>query len=178
VRRIDFYALRDDLLPVLQEVEAHRPLEYVRMEHYRVGTPLDRYERADDLPRMSEADCDDSISCSSYLIIDRGCEVVRRRIDRNDGSTVEAIDQGMNPETLTLTAGGRRGDALLAGRIATAYDSVALRALMNACKKAFTARFTKIDRYRVGSRAAAFLDAGGRLTASLQSPAEYNLARR
>ena len=174
---IGFYAVRDDLRPVLRAVEARFTLQYARTGHYPCGSEVTCYVVSDDLPDLGIADSDSSIACTSYLVGRREELFVKHSILRNDGTQVFAIDQLMNPDTVTLTAGGWRGDAIISGRIANGLSSPVNREYMSAYRKEVRKRFSRIGSYFVGAGAAAFLDSSGRLTPALQSPARYDLSR-
>jgi len=97
-------------------------------------------------------------------------------IRRSDGSELFAIDQLANPDSVTFTAGGKWDkDVLLHGRVATASDSEIAKELMKLFNLVISKQFKKVRAYWVGPAAYAFLEAGGRLTASAQSPRDFDL---
>jgi hypothetical protein len=88
------------------------------------------------------------------------------------------MDQLLNPDSVTLTPGGTRGaNIVIAGRVATASDSVASADLMKAFETAFRNTFGKIKAFRVGPEAERLLDSGARLTVATQSPITLDLTR-
>ncbi len=86
------------------------------------------------------------------------------------------VDQLVNPDTIWFTPGGVWGeDFVLNGRVGTASDSDPSRYLMKRFDSAFKKRFRKIKAFLVGPGALAFLEAGKRLTAAVQSPRDFDL---
>src|SRR5262249_1559815 len=104
--------------------------------------------------------------------------VVAREIRLTDGSIRFCVDQLSNPDSVTFISGGIwSDDIVLHGRVATASDTEASQQLMKRFAAVFRKKFSKIKAFWVGPRAMALLDAGRRLTISVQSPREFDLVR-
>jgi len=176
MKRIEFYAALDDVLGVLQAVERVQLLQYVQMgfSDTRKGV---RFDSAADLPHLGMADHGSGISCESYLVTTRSVKIRERGIALDDGRHVFALDQLLNPDTVTLTPAGLWGnECVLSGRVATVSDTPLAQKLMRQFDSAFKKSFVRIKAYRVGPQALAFHKDGRRLTSSDQSPRDFDLA--
>jgi hypothetical protein len=176
MKQLMFFALRDDLIPLITAVEAKSYLKYVASgAHEDAGCTA--WRSALELPQLGEADADSSTACSSFLVLGAATDVVERKIVTNDGKHVTLLDQLSNPDSVTFTPGGRRNSAIISGRISTATDTAASQALMKGFSSAMRKHFVKIKAFYVGPKAERLLDSGTRLTYALQSPPEYDLSR-
>lgn len=174
MKSVLFFALRDDLLLVLNDVEERMPLKYVRFG--RLSSP--RYEsldRGSAIPFLGLASADSVASCTSFVVSSRDTSLAIREVSTSQGS-VFFMDQLINPDSVTLTPGGVRGEGvLLHGRVATASDTAASQHLMRLFGSAIRKRFSKIKAFYVGPAARRMLEAGSRLTVSVNSPRELDL---
>jgi hypothetical protein len=172
-----FYATRNDLLRLLTDVEAQTAIAYVRGGSYS-AMHYAHLETASEIPDVGSADADSSAACTSYMIIDASTRLELRHVEGDPGvASRYELDQLYNPDTVVLTPGGRRGDALIAGRVATAEARTPFaRATMRAFARALERQFERARAFHVGPEALALLSRGLRLTAALQSPPEYDLA--
>ena len=174
MKQLHFFALKDDLLPVLESVERGGALTYVQMGQSQ--TPdYESFAHGAEIPNLGKARTDSASSGESFLVTGRNVSVNVRPIR---GADVEryAIDQLVNPDTITFTPGGIWGeDVVLSGRATTVSDSAPAQELMKRFNSAFKKHFRKVKAYSVGPRAFALLTAGKRLTASAQSPREFDL---
>jgi hypothetical protein len=87
------------------------------------------------------------------------------------------LDQQSHPESVFLRPGGNFDGCVIAGQIGTISDDKWSIALFRVLRTTLRKNFEKIKSYLVGKSAAKFLDAGGRLTANVRSPTEYDLVR-
>ena len=174
MKQIHFYALKEDLLPVLEAVERGGPLKYVRMG--QSSTPnYESFAHGAGIPNLGNASSDSASSGQSFLVAGRDVPVNVRAINAA-GVERYAIDQLVNPDTVTLTPGGIWGeDVVLSGRVATVSNSAPAQELMKRFNSAFKEHFSKVKAFSVGPKAFALLSAGKRLTSSAQSPREYDL---
>lgn len=175
VTHLLFFAIDDDLLPVFGMVEGKYSLAYVPTGQFSHRS-LSLISHGREIPNLGSANDDSSIRCETYLVTKDSTPVEFRAIRRVDGSERFIIDQLLNPDSVTFTSGGKWGDAVLHGRVATASDSDTSKDLMKIFNRAIKKHFKKVRAYWVGPTAYAFLEAGGRLTAAAQSPADFDLA--
>jgi len=102
--------------------------------------------------------------------------VDRRHLKAVVGLERFSIDQLVNPDTITFTAGGLwNGEILLHGRFGTASESKSSQELLKRFGDAIATEFTKINAFYVGSNALELLKRGTRLTIAEQSPREFDL---
>jgi hypothetical protein len=175
MKQILFFALKEDLLPVLEAVERDGPLKYVRMGQ----SPKSDYEsfaHGAEIPNLGRASADSTASCESFVVTESAVSVNVRPIKAATGIERYCIDQLVNPDSITFTpAGVWSPDVVLHGRVATVSESAISQALMKRFNSAFRAQFGKVKAFWVGHNARALLDAGKRLTISAQSPHDFDL---
>lgn len=175
MKPILFFALKADLLAVLATVESSKSLKYTKMG-ISAKRDLQWLVSGGAIPNLGVADADSSIACETYLVTELPIAVEIRHIRQSDGTVKFSVDQLMNPDTVTLSAGGERaGDVILHGRIASASDSIKSQEMMKSFSSAFRKHFRKVKSYWVGPNAYARLEGGARLTAAVASPLEYDL---
>lgn len=175
MKQILFYATREDLLPILESVEASRLLKYARTGRY-LWTKPQVFLNGASIPELGTANNDSSIGCESFLVLDHLADIKVRQVKQTDGTTSYHVDQLVNPDSVVITAGGiRKPDVYLHGRIATASDSPQSQDLMKIFAPAFRKQFKKIKAFWVGSYALHQLEGGARLTLAVSSPSELDL---
>jgi hypothetical protein len=171
-----FFALADDLVPVLGLVE-RIPLEYAPFGDSD-NSSCTVYTSGVSLPTLAVPAPHPNASAGfTYLVAARGTGFSSRRIDMADGSHRYSFDQLVNPKTVCITHGGVFGARLLLyGRVATAsHDADSVR-LHRRFSSAIRKHFRKVQAFWVGPSAVAALRDGWRLTIGANSPAEYDLA--
>jgi len=175
---IRFFAIRDDIVPVLEAVERKQVLKYVRAGRFLTSTP-DLYSRGSEIPDLGLAARDSAIACQSFLVCAPEMLVEIEPVDQYDGVRSYHIDQLRNPNTITFSSGGLWAeDVLLYGRFATVSASFSdyARRLMNRFRDELGKRFDRVQGSYVGPRAMELLKAGKRLTIAQQSPREFDLS--
>jgi hypothetical protein len=173
--QILFYATKEDLVPIFEVVEASKPLKYARTGHYS-RPKAEIFASGTNIPELGIANSDSSIGCDSYLILGESSDVAVRHILQTDGATKYMVDQLINPDSATITAGGvRTPGVILHGRVATASDSPQSQAIMKLFASAFRKQFRKVKSFWVGKHALAQLERGTRLTIAVSSPSEFDL---
>lgn len=173
--QLHFFALKADLLPVLEAIDAARQLQYVLTGNFESPELMAVLSDAE-IPGLGSADSDAAVSCASYLVCERRQSIEVRRVEGRNGRTRYCVDQLANPDTVTFTPAGLFSDeVVLCGRVATAYQTDRTRALMKLFSAAIKARFSKVNAFQVGPAAMAWLDAGKRLTMARQSPPDFDL---
>ena len=171
-----FFALTDDLLQVFDRVEQKHQLAYTLSGMF--ASPAFRsYAAGASLPALGAEVEASSINCATYLVNPATEPVQVRAVAQREGATKYAIDQSANPNAIALTLGGLHSSgALISGRVATASITVVAKTLQSAFSRAIAAQFTRVNAFYVGPGALALLQRGGRLTHSVSSPPEYDLA--
>jgi hypothetical protein len=170
-----FYATRNDIEPVLREVEAAGRLVYVRTGQFPTDA-VSKITSALCIPTLGVADADDAVRCPTYLVAFDKSVICARRIVRNSGEVCFAVDQLMNPDTITFSYGGLRDPKLLLyGRVATASKSAQARKLMRLFETKIRKSFIKHGAYYVGDEARILNTQGFRLTLAAQTPQEFDL---
>jgi len=174
VAQLSFFATRDDLLSICDDVESNEHLVYTEMGH-RMKLDFRSYLSASSISTLGKASADSSVSTTSYLLLDKEEKVnyESRRIGERDKF---AVYEGINPEGIELTPGGIYQDGiLLSGRLAT----MGLTKRSNQLYRLFASRikkqFVRLGAYYVGAAAYAHLEQGWRLTDAVQSPARFDL---
>lgn len=176
MKQILFFALKEDLLPILEAVERECSLKYVRMGQFP-KSDYESFAKGATIPNLGIATADSTISCESFLVTENAIPINMRPIKSISGIDRYCVDQLVNPDSITLTpAGIWSPDIILNGRVATVSESSTMsQALMKRFHSAFRARFSKVKAFWVGHNARALLDSGKRLTISAQSPHDFDL---
>lgn len=200
---LPFFALRDDLLPILEELESSGPVRYVRFGVVCSIAP-ETYPSGSAIPNIGIASSASGVTCESYLVADSNYTLRLRAIanstpDRSDTGTVtirgvavpivksaakqetgtrrRVIDQLHNPDTVVFRPAGLwKPEIVLAGEVSTAPSSAASQLLMRRFRAAFARRFSKIGAFHVGPAAEQLLRSGKRLTISEGAAREFDLS--
>jgi|SRR6266850_2938469 len=177
MRQILFFAVKDDLTPVLKAVEQGGSLKYALMRDYDTSH-YPSFRQGSDIPNLGYATSDSAQSCDSFLVAESSVSLNVRPIDlAAEVHRRFSMDQLLNPDTVTFTPGGlRNDDVVLHGRVATVSKSVRAQQLMKRFHSAFKEHYKKVKAFYVGPNAFDFLESGKRLTISVQSPREFDLA--
>jgi hypothetical protein len=170
-----FFALRPDLLSVLEAVESRGPLKYVKSG--RSLSPVsEQYDRGADIPDLGKAPCESAIGSDTFLVCEPGVSVRVEAVEQSDGVRSFHTNQLINPDTVTFSSGGIwTAGILLYGRVASCSNSPASKRLMNRFRSAIKKHFVRIGAYYVGPGALELLKDGKRLTIAEQSPREFDL---
>ncbi len=172
------FATLDDWLPVLAAVEDRAPLTY-SLEGQFPSDSVIQYGSGAEVPGLGQARAESYIAGLSLLVGSRGLEILTREIPREDGTTVFAVDQLVNPDTIVFMPGGTWGEGtLISGVVASASDSGASEALLRRFRTVVRREFSQVGAYWVGKQARELLRSGWRLTGSVGSPREYDLRDR
>jgi hypothetical protein len=173
---VRFFATRNDQLPMLRQVTVGRSLSYVPAGVFdEEPSPFDSH---DQIPSLGVAESDDRNRVAAFLVLPANVRVQPRPIHLQAGGTRVAIDQLINPKSVTFRAGGEwdGGSAIIAGDLGTISDDPMSVELWSAFAKPIKKVWKRVKAYYVGPEALAVLRRGGRLTASVKSPQMYDLA--
>jgi hypothetical protein len=195
-----FYATKDDLLTVTKKMESIGPIKYVRFG--RLIKLPESFNRAMEIPNLGVASHPSAVACEKFLICEDQTLVTPRKIEAivnhrdnshnsivnhetaKDKNTLEkfvgvnrfVIDQLLNPDSITFSAGGLwNNDLLLHGSVGTASQSKSSQKLMKRFHDMLKKEFTKVKAFYVGPQALILLNNGKRLTISAQSPQKFDL---
>lgn len=177
MKRILFHALKEDLLPVLREVESRQPLKYVRTGVFSTDS-YDMIEDGAQIESLGKATAESASASESFLISKRETPLKIRPVT---GFTVQrfAIDQLWNPDTVILRPAGLWSeDIILHGLVGTVSDKPPAQALMRLFNNSLRRYFTRVNAFWVGPNALQYLRSGKRLTMAVQSPREFDLRIR
>lgn len=171
-----FYALSEDLVALVRAVEVEGALDYVETGVFSTRT-VHRLTSALDIRRLGEATGDSAAHCDTYLVTLPGLPIETRRIELTAGGLRYAIDQLINPDTITFSPAGAHGKGLIIhGRAGTASDTAISSDLMKRFRKELRRQFRKVKAFYVGPEAYKAFLSGTRLTLSTQTPREFDLA--
>jgi hypothetical protein len=169
-----FYALKEDLVPVLEVLESASPVKYVRAG--KVRGEVEVYTHCRDIPGLGLSSSESAVSSDRYLIVPRTAKVNIRKVPQSSGGSNFLIDQLINPDSAILTAGGLWGpDILLYGRLSTVSDTKIAQGFMRIFNRALRQKFQKVRAYWVGDGAMQMLKNGNRLTIAAQTPRDFDL---
>jgi hypothetical protein len=147
IKKVLFFALKEDILCVLESVERIRPLKYVRAGHL-LTAESESFTRAADLPNLGKASASSSINCEWFLVAEWATAIDFRMIKASERF---CVDQLVNSDAVSFTPAGIWDSGIvLHGRVATASEAAISRELMNRFSSAFKEHFTKIKAFAVG----------------------------
>ena len=118
MKHLLFFALKDDLVPVFELVEAKGSLKYARTGNFLAREfQGGAFDSGTKIPNLGIADADSSIACEDYLVCKPETPINIRRLQGVSGERV-CVDQLVNPDSITICPGGTwRDEAIIAGRI-------------------------------------------------------------
>jgi hypothetical protein len=175
MKRIAFYAVRNDISLVLDRLEETRALRYVDLNDYKNPAPKEWYHGRD-IPNLGHATCETGRNGNQYLIVGAETTVIQSPLTQRDGSKRFDIYQVNNPQSVVFVPAGEWNDVILAGEFVTMSTTPVAQALMRSAHAAIRASFRKVGNYYwVGPDALARFRSGTRLTVAEQSPREFDL---
>ncbi len=170
-----FFATKDDLVPMLKQVEEKGPLKYVKFGR-SLSHEVESFSRASDIPNLGIATCESAIGSDTFLVCYPESQIKVGVVNQSDGIRSFHTDQLINPDTITFSSGGMwKPDILLYGRVASASNSPISKSLMRRFQSSIKKHFVKIGACYVGPNALEALKDGKRLTIAEQSPREFDL---
>ena len=179
MKQIHLFALKEDLLAIIEAVECKGPLKYVRTGNFvseAIKDGIIAFAVGAELPNLGKASADQSIGCDAYLVCEPETPINLRRFQAYDGRERVCVDQLVNPDTVVFRpAGVWNEDVVLSGSVGTASDSPASQALMKRFHVAVRKTCSKVKAFYVGPRAFVLLESGKRLAGAVQSPREFDL---
>lgn len=173
--QVHFFAARDDLITLLAAVERRSPLTYTRMGNF--DRPVcERFDRGTDIHSLGQATANSATACDAFLVTTPDVPVHVRAVETYSGERRYCIDQFVNPDTVVFSPGGLWAEAaILSGRAGTVSDTATAKDLMGRFRFGLRKSFRRVKAYWVGPGAYDLLRAGYRLTASVESPREFDL---
>ena len=176
-RVIGFFATRNDLLDLLLQIEQKRPIHFAESgmtDNQKIAV----YSSAADIPGLSSINVHESVQGRILLITDVAIPFANEAVQQRRGGVRYYVSQKANPDTISLAPGGQFDvQTILAGNFGTCTDSTISEDLINMVAGKISSNWSRVQSYFVGQEAATVLDSGGRLTAILKSPREYDLKR-
>lgn len=118
-----------------------------------------------------------AIACPTYLVMMEGADVQVREVSLQNGGIRYAVDQLINPDSITFSHGGFFShEILLHGSVGDPGNSATPQKLFNVFSSALAKEFIRVKAFWVGPQANELLCKGCRLTIGANSPKEYDLA--
>jgi hypothetical protein len=172
-----FFATADDLIPVLERVEAKHRLAYTLCGLHPT-CELSSVSSGAAIPTLrSPAPFPNAIACPQYLVTPLDYRVTIRDVSQASGGICYAVDQLANSESIIFQPGGiYPPNVLLHGRVGSASSSDFSKQIYRAFTSAISKYFQRVQAFYVGPQAQELWRSGHRLTPAVQSPMEYDLA--
>jgi hypothetical protein len=173
--QIHFYAMREDLEPVIRGIEAAANFRYALTGLHDSRT-YPAYSSALEIPALGHATGDSAVLCGAYLVVAKEEKISVREVRQNSGGVRYAVDQLGNPRSIVFQSGGvRDGGVIIHGCAATTAQSEEAKEIFSLFRKWLKKNFEKRGAFYVGPAAMRQKEEGGRLTMAVQSPREYDL---
>lgn len=179
MKTVRFFAIDDDILGALKEIEQGIALKYVKAGVFRMpeGGALEVFESASEIPRLGYASHESASGCESFLVCKRDASIQKQRVTFDDGVDGFAINELLNQDAVTLTPAGLWMDnVVLYGTLGSAHGTEDATKLLKAFEKSLKRRFTKVKAFWVGPKALKALEEGKRLALAAQSPTDFDLS--
>ena len=177
-----FFALRDDLLPILEAIESKEPIRYALMDRF-LEPHYPTYSSGAEIPDLCIATHESAIACPMYLIYKRGTNPVLRLVTHTDRENKPIgksyhLDQLENPDTVVLHPSSLwKGEILLYGSVRTvAWSDDWAKKLCARFQAAIRKQFKKVSGYYFAPGAFEMLKAGKRLTLAEQTPKTFDVS--
>lgn len=176
-KTIHFFATKRDLESLLAAVESQRRLQYVQSgmfdspETVVVTSGLH-------IPNLGFAPSGDHNHEPWWLVMDPDAKISIESVPQRRGGTRYAIDQRLNPHTVSFSGGGvYQESCVIDGNVGTCTDDSTSIDLVNVFAREVRRQFKRIKSFYVGQEAEQLLDAGYRLTIGVNASREIDLSR-
>ncbi|MGZ5244619.1 MAG: hypothetical protein ACXWW0_11925 [Bacteroidia bacterium] len=176
-RQIMFFALLEDIKPIMENIESSVDLQY-----YRTGlldnSNIPNYKSFKEIPDLGFTSSGDWNGTDAYLVVKKRILLNIREIQQRSGGIKFAVDQLMNPKSISLKLGGiykNSENVIVAGRVATASDDEVSLELYKIFSTNIKKQFKKIGAFYVGSSAEEKLKLGWRLVTNEKLSKEFDL---
>lgn len=174
--QVNFFAISEDLRDVLKEAWGGGIFSIASIS-VEGGLGI-VYEHPEHVDELSVAPSGDQAYEKAYLLVPANIPPLEREVSQRAGGVRSVFDQLSAPESVYLRPGGAHGDeVVIAGQLGTISEAEWSLRLCRVLAKLVRRRFEKVGSFYVGSDAARVLDGGGRLTARVRAPKEYDLIR-
>jgi len=172
-----FFALLEDISPILTIVEKTTDLKY-----YRSGladnNDVINYMTMFDIPNIGFTTSGDWNRIDSYLILKKTTPLIIRDVPQRRGGVKFAVDQLLNPKSIEFKLGGIYKDlsnVIVASRVATASEDQDSLELFKLFSLKIKKEFKKFGAFYVGKNAEEKLKLGWRLVTNEKLPKEHDL---
>ena len=174
--QIHFYATREDLEQVIRGIEAASSFRYALTgSHKSRSFPV--YSSALEIPSLGRATGDQAMACEAFLVVRKEEKIGIREIRLSSGEMRYAVDQLVNPHSITFQPAGLwESGVIIHGRAATTGQSEEAKEIFRLFKKGLTKGYEKRRAFYVGPMAMRLKEEGYRLTMAVQSPPVFDLA--
>lgn len=173
---VNFFATREDLEQVLGAIEARVGIKYM-LAGLHASREIPIYQSALEIPSLGMATADSSAACERYLVVPKQTNVAVRDVPQKAGGVRYAVDQLMNQDAITLCPAGRRDEgAIISGVAGTTSETRKALEIFRLYRNHIRQAFTKRQSFYLGAEAMRLKREGFRLTTSIRSPREYDLA--
>ena len=176
MKRIFFFAVPNDIAPVLRRFQSNAPLKYVQT---CLLTKPNReiYLDPSEIPNAGISTSGTGSGSKTYMVSLRDVKNQMHTSINVSGQRQWMLNIGDNEDTVLLTlAGFWTTGTLLPGVMDTMHDTRIAQQLMRWFLASLKQEgFVKLDIWWLGSEAMAFLKSGGRLTSAEQAPPECDL---
>lgn len=175
-----FFALREDLLPILAGIESKTPLRYTLSGRY-LEPRMKTYLTGSEIPNLCIAERESAINCAAYLVHEPQVPLRLRTVietDRDNKPIGKSYHLDGHEDSIVLMPGGLwRGEILLYGWVTCSpWANDGAKRMRRRFQSAIRRHFQQIGGYYVAAGAHEMLKAGKRLTIAEQSPRSFDVS--
>lgn len=174
-RQVMFFAVLDDIMPLLQNIEGTVDRNYYEMGLFD-NKDIIHYNSIFDTPNIAFTLSGDRNRIDRYLVMKKGTILSIREVPQKNGGIKYAVDQSINSKSIEIRLGDMYRDAenvIVACRVATISNDDDSNELYKLFSSKIKKDFKRIGAFYVGEKAEEILRSGWRLVTNVQSPKGY-----
>lgn len=177
-RQVMFFAVFEDLEPIMKEIESLCEIKYYKMGLHD-NKDISNISSIFKVSNVGFTSSGDWNRVDNYLILKKPVSLNVREVPQKTGEIKFAIDQLNNSKSIELKLGGiylEKKNVIVAGRFSTVSEDNDSSELFKLFAAKYKREFKKIGAFYVGKNAQKKLMEGWRLVTNEKSPREYDLA--
>lgn len=174
-KEIFFFATKNDLLSIINEVQRYESLKYIPTGSY-LSKDIIEYLSLEKYENLGINKSGDH-QTESFLVLRKTDRLRIREVEQTDGSLLYFVDQLENEDSIVLWPGGiNKGEFLICGHASTINESKLSRVLFNYFSKNIKRLCKKqVGRYYIGEGAQSLYGEMRFITINVNQSTDYDL---